>query len=241
MSSDPIVRIEGLRYAYGTVPVLSDIDLRIDAGEVFAVLGGNGAGKSTLLKLLLGLLRPQAGGISVYGIDPALSPQKACARLAYVPETAALYPHLSGMENLRYLLGISGLRRREADLHEALDRVGLDAVARDRRASDYSKGMRQKLAIALALLRDVQLLLMDEPDSGLDPEAEAQLAGLIRQMREQGRTIVMVSHDLDAVSRLADRFAFLSGGRVMREGRDLATLGLDVASLRALYARRAGT
>jgi ABC-2 type transport system ATP-binding protein len=101
--------------------------------------------------------------------------------------------------------------------------------------------MRQKLAIALALLRDVQLLLMDEPDSGLDPDAEAQLADLIRQMREQGRTIVMVSHDLDAVSSLADRFAFLSGGRVTREGRDLATLGLDVASLRALYSRRTET
>ena len=237
-TSSPAVLVEGLRYSYGDQPVLAGIDLRIEAGEVFAILGGNGAGKSTLLKLMLGLLRPQAGRISLCGVDPALAPQAACARLAYVPETAALYPHLSGMENLRYLLGIASLRRPDAELHAALDRVGLDRAARDRRAGAYSKGMRQRVAIALAMLRDVRLLLMDEPDSGLDPEAEAQLAASIRGMREEGRTVVLVSHDLHAVSDLADRFAFLSAGRVARESRDAAALGLDIAALRALYARR---
>jgi ABC-2 type transport system ATP-binding protein len=143
------------------------------------------------------------------------------------------------LENVGYSLDLAGVRRSRAEIDAALDRVGLQADARDRRASGYSKGMRQKLVLALALLRDVGLVLMDEPGSGLDPDADAQLAEAIKRMRADGRSVVLVSHDLEAVTQLADRFVFLAHGRIVQEGRDLAGLGLDVASLRRLYARRA--
>jgi ABC-2 type transport system ATP-binding protein len=238
MNTVPIVVVEQLCFGYGRAPVLESIDMQVMPAEVFAILGGNGAGKSTLLKLLLGLLRPQAGRIAISGKDPAVDPEGVRRQLAYVPETAAVYPHLSGIENLRYFLDIAGVRKSAGDIENALRSVDLQAQAWSRRTSDYSKGMRQKLMLALALLRDVRLLLMDEPGSGLDPDADAQLAGLIATMRADGRSVVLVSHDLEAVTALADRYVFLAGGGIVREGRDLSEVRQDAAALRALYARR---
>jgi ABC-2 type transport system ATP-binding protein len=233
-----LIEIDDVRFGYGATPVLDGVGLRVVPAEVFAILGGNGAGKSTLLKLMLGLLRPNSGRIAIDGLDPAREPERVRRLLAYVPETAAVYPHLTGLENLAYLLDIAGVRKSRAQMQAALEGVGLEAQAWTRRASDYSKGMRQKLVLALAVLRDVRLLLMDEPGSGLDPDADAQLAALIARMRADGRSVVLVSHDLEAVTALADRFVFLAHGRIAREGRDLLALGLDVAALRALYSRR---
>lgn len=237
-SAAPIVVFEQVCFGYGGTPVLDGIDLHVMPAEVFAVLGGNGAGKSTLLKLMLGLLRQQAGRIAINGKDPAMDPEGVRGTLAYVPETAAVYPHLSGMENLRYFLDIAGVRKSADEIAGALRSVGLQRQAWDRRANDYSKGMRQKLVLALALLRDVHLLLMDEPGSGLDPDADAQLAGLIAAMRSDGRSVVLVSHDLEAVTALADRYVFLAAGGIVREGRDLSEVRQDAAALRELYARR---
>lgn len=234
----PVVVVEKLRFGYGDAPVLDAIDLQVMPAEVFAILGGNGAGKSTLLRLMLGLLRPQAGRIVIGGKDPSADPEGVRRILAYVPETAAVYPHLTGIENLRYFLDIAGVRKSADEIAGALRSVDLQAQAWDRRASDYSKGMRQKLVLALALLRDVRLLLMDEPGSGLDPDADAQLAGSIAAMRADGRSVVLVSHDLEAVTALADRYVFLAGGGIVREGRDLSEVRQDAAALRELYARR---
>ncbi len=236
--SSPVVMVEQLRFGYGSTMVLDGIDLQVMPGEVFAILGGNGAGKSTLLTLMLGLLRPNAGRITIDGRDPAVDPEGVRRALAYVPETAAVYPHLSGVENLRYFLDIAGVRKTRDAIAAALETVGLQAQAWDRRASEYSKGMRQKLVLALALLRDVRLLLMDEPGSGLDPDADAQLAALIAGMRADGRSVVLVSHDLEAITALADRYVFLAAGEIVRQGRDLSEVGRDIAALRALYARR---
>jgi ABC-2 type transport system ATP-binding protein len=232
-----MVVVERLHFGYSDTMVLDGIDLQVMPGEVFAILGGNGAGKSTLLNLMLGLLRPNDGRILIGGRDPAVDPEGVRRVLAYVPETAAVYPHLSGIENLRYFLDIAGVRKARGDIVAALETVGLQSQAWDRRASDYSKGMRQKLVLALALLRDVQLLLMDEPGSGLDPDADAQLASLIAKMRDEGRSVVLVSHDLQAVSALADRYVFLAAGGIARQGRDLSEVGRDLAALHALYAR----
>jgi ABC-2 type transport system ATP-binding protein len=234
-----LIEIESLHFAYGAATVLDGIDLRVGRGEVFAILGGNGAGKSTLLKLMLGLLQPQRGRIAIDGRDPARDAEGVRRSLAYVPESAAVYPHLSGVENIAYFLDLAGVRRSRAEIDIALDHVGLQTDARERRASGYSKGMRQKLVLALAMLRDVGLVLMDEPGSGLDPDADAQLAEAIVRLRSEGRSVVLVSHDLEAVTHLADRFVFLAHGRIVREGADLAALGLDVAALRSLYSRRA--
>lgn len=235
----PALEVRHLVARYGETPVLDDVSLRLHPGELLAVLGGNGAGKSTLLKVLLGLLPPRSGQVRVFGVDPSVDPVAARAMLAYVPENVAVYPHLDGIENLRYLLGLAGRRPDDAALALALREVDLPEAAWRRRAADYSKGMRQKLLIALALLREAPLLLLDEPASGLDPDATDQLAALLSRLRDAGRAILMVSHDLEATSAIADRYVFLAKGRVLREGDDLATLGADAAALRGLYARRA--
>jgi ABC-2 type transport system ATP-binding protein len=235
----PALEVRHLVARYGETPVLDDVSLRLHPGELLAVLGGNGAGKSTLLKVLLGLLPPRSGQVRVFGVDPSADPRAARAMLAYVPENVAVYPHLDGLENLRYLLGLAGRRPDDAALALALRDVDLPEAAWRRRAADYSKGMRQKLLIALALLREAPLLLLDEPASGLDPDATDQLAALLSRLRDAGRAILMVSHDLEATSAIADRYLFLAKGRVLREGDDLAALGADAAALRGLYARRA--
>jgi ABC-2 type transport system ATP-binding protein len=235
----PALEVRGLVARYGETPALDDVSLRLHPGELLAVLGGNGAGKSTLLKVLLGLLPPRSGQVRVFGVDPSADPRAARAMLAYMPENVAVYPHLDGLENLRYLLGLAGRRPDDAALALALREVDLPEAAWRRRAADYSKGMRQKLLIALALLREAPLLLLDEPASGLDPDATDQLAVLLSRMRDAGRAILMVSHDLEATSAIADRYVFLAKGRVLRKGDDLAALGADAAALRGLYARRA--
>lgn len=235
----PAIEIEGLVAGYGGAPVLDGVSLTLARGELLAVLGGNGAGKSTLLKVLLGLLAPAHGRVRVFGVDPTTDPNGARASVAYVPENVAVYPHLSGIENLRYLLGLAGRKPDAAALAAALREVDLAEPAWTARAADYSKGMRQKLLIALAVLREAPLLLLDEPASGLDPEATGQLAALLARLRDAGKAILMVSHDLEATSAIADRYLFLAKGRVLREGRDLSALGADAAVLRSLYARRA--
>ncbi len=239
MPRPPALDVRGLVAGYGGGPVLDGVSLTLQPGELLAVLGGNGAGKSTLLKVLLGLLPATAGSVSIFGVSPQADPVAARATLAYVPENVAVYPHLSGTENLRYFLGLADRRPSDQALAAALREVDLPESAWNARAANYSKGMRQKLLIALALLREAPLLLLDEPASGLDPEATDQLATVLTRLRDAGKAILMVSHDLGATSAIADRYVFLAKGRVLREGRDLASLGTDAAALRALYARRA--
>lgn len=235
----PALDVRDLVAGYGDATVLDRVSVRLHRGELLAVLGGNGAGKSTLLKVLLGLHAPKAGSVSVFGIGPQHDPAAARALLAYVPENVAVYPHLSGLENLRYLLGLADRHPDDAAIAAVLREVDLPEAAWHRRAAGYSKGMRQKLLIALALLREAPLLLLDEPASGLDPEATDQLAALLGRLRDEGKAILMVSHDLEATSAIADRYLFLAKGRVLCEGADLAALGADATALRALYARRA--
>ena len=235
----PALDVGDLVAGYGHTTVLDGVSLQLQPGELLAVLGGNGAGKSTLLKVLLGLLPPLRGTVSVFGVSPQADPVAAREKLAYVPENVAIYPHLTGVENLRYLLGLAGHRPDEAAIASALREVDLPDAAWRVRTGGYSKGMRQKLLIALALLREAPLLLLDEPASGLDPEATDQLAALLARLRDGGKAILMVSHDLEATSAIADRYLFLAKGRVLREGTDLAAIGTDATALRALYARRA--
>lgn len=210
---DPI-RIEGLRAGYGGQDVLRGLDLEVKRGEIFALLGGNGSGKSTTLMVLLGLLKPSAGLVRVSGVDPVLDAARARGKTAYIPESVALYDHLSAWENAEYFLGLADLRVSKAELEAAFGDVGLPTEAWRRRVTGFSKGMRQKTALAVALLRRAEVLLLDEPTSGLDPGAAADFNALMGRLRDGGAAVLMVTHDLFGAVDAADRLGFLEDGRL---------------------------
>lgn len=232
--TDAPVSIRSLGLVYGTKRVLDGLDLEVPAGSITALLGGNGAGKSTTLAALLGFERADAGTVAVCGIDPGANPDAARRRIAYLPENVALYDHLSAVENADYLLALAGERHDRAAIVDALAAAGLQADAWDRRLGGFSKGMRQKVAIAVALVRAVPVLLLDEPTSGLDPRATADFNALLLTVRDRGTAVLMVTHDLLSAADVADRIAFLEHGRVAHA---VAASGPHRFDVRALHAR----
>ena len=212
----PMVRTIGLGRRFGDQWAIRDLDLELAPGEVFALLGPNGAGKTTTVRLLTALIGPSAGNAWVDGIDVAADPHEVRRRVGLLTETPSLYERLSAEENLDFfgrLHGLSGpVRARRID--ELLDLFELTGRRHDR-AATFSKGMKQKLAIARALLHEPKVLFLDEPTSGLDPEAAFIVREAMAGLKREGRTIVLASHNLDEVERLADRVAFLSG-RLLR-------------------------
>ena len=197
--------------------VLSGISFAVTSSEVYALLGGNGAGKSTTLLSFLGFLPASGGRLFVNGVDVDANPKAAREAIAYLPESASLYGHLNAHENLHYFLQLAGVPDKKATIEAALDRVSLDPESRGRNLRDYSKGMRQKVAIALAILRDSDILLLDEPTSGLDPSAIDEFHDLVRSLAESGKTILMVTHDVYGACQVADRIGLLRGGRLVGE------------------------
>lgn len=238
-SGTPPILIDDLTVGYGEQRVLDRLSLRVPAGSITALLGGNGAGKSTTLATLLGFVRAQSGTVLVAGIDPGTNPDAARRRMAYLPENVALYEHLSAVENADYLLALSDERKERGAITEALAAAGLQQRAWDQRLGGFSKGMRQKVAIAVALLRDVPVLLLDEPTSGLDPRATADFNALVQAVRERGTAVLMVTHDLLSAADVADRIGFLEAGRITDEAEARGPQRFDVRALHARFA--AGT
>ncbi|WP_120717251.1 ABC transporter ATP-binding protein [Tsuneonella amylolytica] len=231
--STPIL-IDRLVLAYGGHRVLDGLSLQVPAGSITALLGGNGAGKSTTLAALLGFVRADSGTISVCGIDPGSNPDAARRKTAYLPENVALYEHLSATENAEYLLALSGEAQGKGAITDAFAAAGLQERAWDERLGGFSKGMRQKVAIAVALLRQVPVLLLDEPTSGLDPRATADFNALLSSVRERGTAVLMVTHDLLSAADVADRIGFLEAGRIVEE---VTASGPERFDIRALHAR----
>jgi len=221
---------------YGHTPVLQGLNLQIRAGEIYALLGANGAGKTTTLSVFLRFVTPTSGTVRVTGIDPVTEPAKARRQLAYIPENVALYEHLSARENMAYLLDLAGQNPGQAAIDEALAAASLDNSAFDRRVSGFSKGMRQKVAIALALARKVPALLLDEPTSGLDPQATSEFNRLLGLLRSEGVAVLMVTHDLLSAADIADRIGFLDAGQLLEE---VAAAGEERFDVRALHHRYA--
>jgi ABC-2 type transport system ATP-binding protein len=236
-AAEPVIDVRDLCVDRGGAPVLRNLRLSVNAGEVYALLGGNGAGKSTTLAVLMGLLRPSGGSVQVMGLDPATQADAVRRRIAYLPETVALYETLSAYENIAYFLGLSGARPSRAEMDAALDAAGLQAGARSRRTGGFSKGMRQKVAIAMALLREVPILLLDEPTTGLDPAAASDFNTLVGGLRERGAAVLMVTHDLLGAADCADRIGFLAGGGIVEEVRTEG--GLDILSLHRRFGEAA--
>jgi ABC-2 type transport system ATP-binding protein len=206
------VEARGVIKRFGAdVLALEGLDLRIEEGETYGLLGPNGAGKTTTLRMLLGLVRPTAGLIEVLGRPPG---DPAALRQTGAMGDTAFYPFLSGRDNLRAVARRSGVGDRRVDV--VLDRVGLTARAGDAVAA-YSYGMRQRLGVAVAILKDPRLLILDEPSNGLDPAGQLDVRQLIRELRGGGRTILLSSHDMDEVEQLCDRVGIIGGGRLLAE------------------------
>ncbi|MFA5677357.1 MAG: ABC transporter ATP-binding protein [Pseudomonas sp.] len=203
------VEIQGVSLRYGNMTALHELDLHLEAGEVLGMFGHNGAGKTTTMKLILGLLTPSEGQVRVLGQAPDNPDVRR--RMGYLQENVMFYPQLSGRETLQHFARIKGASRQQAD--GLLDQVGL-AHAADRRVKTYSKGMRQRLGLAQALLGDPRLLLLDEPTVGLDPIATQDLYVLIDTLRQQGTSVILCSHVLPGVEAHINRAAILAGGRL---------------------------
>jgi ABC-2 type transport system ATP-binding protein len=221
------------RYDGAQAPALDRLDLTVNPGEVFCLLGPNGAGKTTTVNLFLGFLQPTEGQALVGGIDSAKDPLGARAKLAYIPETVMLYGALTGLENLAYFTRVSGAPASEGNLLPLLVAAGLTEEAAARPVRGYSKGMRQKVGVAIALARRAQALLLDEPTSGLDPLAANEFAALIDKLRREGMAVLMVTHDLFLAKQCGSQIGIMAGGRLARRfgAEDVDHLGLERAYL----------
>ena len=217
----PILELHGIHKSFRTgflgvrTPVLKGLDLSVEAGQVYGFLGHNGAGKSTTMKVILGLLKPDAGRVVVFGKDGATRDTRS--RIGYLGEEVGLYPHNTADEALELLAALFRIPRAQARArsHELINLVGLG----DKRAmkiKHYSKGMRQRLGIATALINDPDVLLLDEPYSGLDPIGRKDLRELLVAMKNQGKTILMSSHIVPDVEAVCDVVGILSGGKIAR-------------------------
>lgn len=209
----PVVEIEGVTQRYGHATVLHDLNLSLAPGEVLGLFGHNGAGKTTSMKLILGLLQASSGQVRVFGRAP--SDPHVRQMLGYLPENVTFYPQLSGLETLQHFARLKGAPL--SQVQTLLEDVGLTVAAR-RRVKTYSKGMRQRLGLAQALLGEPRLLLLDEPTVGLDPIATQDLYRLLDRLRGQGTSIILCSHVLPGVEAHINRAAILTQGRLLALG-----------------------
>ncbi len=229
----PVLQARGLTKDYGSHRALDGLDLSVGPGQIMCLLGANGAGKTTTISLFLGFIRPTAGQALVCGLEVAADPIATRRKLAYIPENVRLYPELTGVENLAYFTRLSGRPVGTDDaLVAALEDAGLAPDAALRRVGTYSKGMRQKVGIAMAAARGAEALLLDEPTSGLDPKAANELMELLTRLTTQGVGVLMATHDIFRARSVGT----LVG--IMRRGQMVARLGPDElgsTDLEALY------
>ena len=214
-----VIQVQGLTRYYGKLCAVRDISFEVHRGEVFGLLGSNGAGKSTTIKMLCGLLKPTRGSVSVAGVDLARKPLQAKAMLGYLPENPVLYDRLTGMEMLELVgalrkLSPRLLRQRAKYYSEAL---GLGGQMQSE-VGTYSKGMRQKLAIAMTLVHDPEVVLLDEPAAGLDPRYTRLMKEWVRNLSQGGHTVLLSTHITEMAASLCDRIAVIDHGRLLSVG-----------------------
>ncbi len=225
-ATTPAIEARGLTKRYGDLVAVDHLDLSLAPGEIFGLLGPNGAGKTTTILMLLGLSEPSDGEVRVLGLDPAREALEVKRRVGYVPDDVGFYGTLTGRQNLRYTARLNGLTgaRAEERISELLHHVGLEEAA-DARVETYSRGMRQRLGIADALVKDPEVAILDEPTVGIDPEGVAEVLDLIASLaRERGTTVLLSSHLLHQVQSVCDRVGIFVRGRLIAQGRvqDLA-------------------
>jgi len=217
---------------YDGVTVLDRLELTVGAGEVFCLLGANGAGKTTTINLFLNFITPTSGTARINGVDVTREPLLSKRYVGYIPETVMLYRNLTGLENLEYFSALAGYDYPRDQLLDLLGQAGLAADAADRRVGEYSKGMRQKVGIAIALAKNAKALLLDEPTSGLDPKAANEFSRLIGRLSADGVAVLMATHDLFRAKESGTRVGIMKHGRLVAT---LATADIGHADLEELY------
>ncbi|MCB0211252.1 MAG: ABC transporter ATP-binding protein [Anaerolineae bacterium] len=217
--TDVVLKTDNLTKRYGDFVAVDHLSLTVEAGEVFGLLGPNGAGKTTTILMLLGLTEPSAGEVRVLGFDPVRRPLSVKARVGYLPDQIGFYDGLTAYDNLAYIAKLNGFSRQEAKgrIEVRLEQVGLQEVSH-KRVGTFSRGMRQRLGVAEVLLKEPQLIIMDEPTLGLDPEAAREFLDLIRDLKSHGISILLSSHLLHQVQAVCDRVGLFHRGKMVLEG-----------------------
>lgn len=230
-----MIKTKHLTKKYGGSIAVNDLNLAVKEGEILCLLGANGAGKSTTINMLLNFVTPTSGSAEINGLDVVKNPIKTKGFLTYIPENLMLYPTLTAVENLDYFTRLSGKKFTKNDLQGVLNRAGLQEESHFRRVSGFSKGMRQKVGIALAIAKASKVLLLDEPTSGLDPKSSNEFSDLLVSMRKTGVAVLMATHDLFRAKSVANRIAIMRDGALQNQTRaedialsDLERLYLDI-------------
>ena len=235
--SRPMLEADGLtkRYEDGNL-ALDHVSFEVYPGQVYAMLGGNGAGKTTAINLFLNFIEPTEGEARVDGIATHKEPLKAKAHLAYVSENVMLYPNFTALQNLGFFARLGGnAGYSKDDYRRVLLRVGLQEEAHNRRLKGYSKGMRQKCGIAIAILKNAPAILLDEPTSGLDPKAAFEFIHLLESLREEGKAILMSTHDIFRAKEVADLVGIMNEGHLVMQRSREELVGEDLEKLYVEY------
>ncbi|MFC4213400.1 ABC transporter ATP-binding protein [Pedobacter lithocola] len=217
---------------YNNQTALNNLNLTIQKGEVFCLLGQNGAGKTTTINLFLGFTTPTTGQALVNGIAVENDSEAARKHLAYIPEVVMLYPNLSSIENLDFFSRLAGFKYTTQQLEGFLEKVGLQKDAFEKRMGGHSKGMRQKVGIAIALAKNADVLLMDEPTSGLDPKATAEFTELVKNLGKEGKAILMATHDIFNAVEVGTTIGIMRRGELVHQ---MPTSNLMATDLQKLY------
>ncbi|MEM6964351.1 MAG: ABC transporter ATP-binding protein [Bacteroidota bacterium] len=212
-----MIQIQNVAKSFKGKPAIQNLTLEVGKGEILGLLGANGAGKSTTINMLLGFLTPDAGTVQINQMETSKNTQAVRQLIGYIPENVNLYPYLSGLENLDYFCRLSGLNYTKPELQDFLLTCGLQQDAHGQRLSSYSKGMRQKVGIAIAYAKKAKVYLLDEPASGLDPLASNELSDLLKKLAAEGATILMASHDIFRVREVCHRIGILKKGALVKE------------------------
>ena len=209
-----MIRLKKVSKSFKENKALDNLTLSVDSGEIYGLLGANGAGKSTTLNLLLGFIKPESGLIEILDSEKKKINKD---QIGYIPENVNLYPYLSAKENLDYFCKLAGLKFDSSQLSNLLLDCSLDVDDHNKLTSEYSKGMRQKVGIAIALAKDASIYLLDEPASGLDPMASNELSEILKKLSSRGATILMASHDLFRVRETCDKIGIIKNGSLIKE------------------------
>lgn len=212
-----MIYIKNANKSFKGNPAVQNLDLQVNKGEILGLLGANGAGKSTTINMLLGFLKPDSGEVKIQEMYCFNQSQRVRQFIGYIPENVNLYSYLSGIENLNYFCTLAGLYYSKDELQGFLNTCGLQSEAHNQRVSNYSKGMQQKVGIAIAYAKKASVYLLDEPASGLDPVASNELSALLKKLASEGAAILMASHDIFRVREVCHRIGILKQGKMVKE------------------------